>query len=170
MGGSTFDTVLPPLSRFVNDRRRLTVGQLGGSPLSCKHLLQVGPVGDEDHVPIVKIGELHGIPLDVISRLFIVSADLVRIDGGLVPVNMDNGVFETSRTGRSEGLGNAPRRHTTFAFDDMDPRGLVSVVVFGTVSQSKRRGDTDTGSTGNVSVVAVLEPRFTGNRSATALT
>lgn len=30
--------------------------------------------------------------------------------------------------------------------------------------------DTDTGATGNVSVVAVLQPRFTGNRSVTALT
>lgn len=29
--------------------------------------------------------------------------------------------------------------------------------------------DTDTGATGNVSVIAVLEPRYTGNRSVTAL-
>jgi len=29
--------------------------------------------------------------------------------------------------------------------------------------------DTDTGATGNVSVTAVLEPRYTGNRSASAL-
>jgi len=30
--------------------------------------------------------------------------------------------------------------------------------------------DTDTGATGNVSVVAILEPRYTGNASLTALT
>lgn len=30
--------------------------------------------------------------------------------------------------------------------------------------------DTDTGSTGNVAAIAILEPRYTGNQSATALT
>ncbi len=77
MGRSPLDAVLPALSGSIDDRRWLAVADLGDFALRSQNLLEVLAIWNQDDVPVVEIGQLHGIPLDVIAGHISVTADAV---------------------------------------------------------------------------------------------
>ncbi len=65
--GATLDAVLPALQRAIDHRRRLPVVKGQRRPLGGHDLLEVVTVGDPHDVPVVRVEELVGLPLDVVA-------------------------------------------------------------------------------------------------------
>jgi hypothetical protein len=81
----------------------------------------------------------HRIPLDVLARLLAVPADAVRVDRGLVPVDVELDVPELSGGRGGKGLGNAPRRHSSLSLDHVNERGHRAVGIHRTEAQAEAR-------------------------------
>ncbi len=109
-----------------------------------QHAPEVGAVPGVDDVPVVKICELHGVPLDVFARLPAVAADVVGIDGSLVPVDVQEGVAQRRGAGCGERLADPSRGHTALALDDMDPRTAGTERIAGAEGQPEGGGHSDT--------------------------
>ena len=142
--GASLDPVLPPLGGAVHDGRRLGVAHLQRRALRRQDLAEVEPARHVDHVPVVQVGELERVPLHVVARLVAVAAHAVRVDGGLVPVDVQDRVAERGGAGRGERLGDAPRRESAFALDDVHFRGVAAIAVRQREREPERRGDADT--------------------------
>ncbi|OPZ43450.1 MAG: hypothetical protein BWY94_01873 [Actinobacteria bacterium ADurb.BinA094] len=137
--------VAPALDGAVDDRRRLAGVELEGTPLCREYLLEIVPVADVDHVPVVQREELTRIPLHVVARKVALAADPVGVDRGLIPVEMYDHVPQRGGAGRGQGLGDAPRSEPSLALDDMHARGVGSVAVDGADGQADRAGEADPG-------------------------
>jgi hypothetical protein len=92
VGASALNAVLPALGGAVNDGRGLAVLDLGCQALSGQDLLKIHALGHVDHVPVMEVSQLHGVPLHIVPGRFTDAADMVGVDGSLVPVHMENRV------------------------------------------------------------------------------
>ena len=148
MRGLALDPVLPALHRAVDDGRRLAVVQRQRGLLGGGDLADVLPVGHDDHVPVVEVEQLRRAPLHVVAWLAVLAAHAVGVDGGLVPVEVDDRVAERGGAGRSQGLGHAPGREPALALDDVDARGIGAEVVPRAQGEPQRGGDAHPGGPG----------------------
>ncbi len=81
--------------------------------------------------------KLHRIPLNVITWKSPVAADMVGVDGCLIPIDVKNGVLQRSGAGSGHGLTGTPGSHPTLTFDDVNPRRIAAVVVHGAEGKSQ---------------------------------
>ena len=143
--GAALDAVLPALHRAVHDRRRLAVVDRERRPLRGDHLLEVAAVRHLDHVPVVQVEQLHRVPLHVVARVALVAAHVVRVDRGLVPVDVDDHVVERGGGSRGERLGDPAGGEPALALDDVHAgRGLPVDVARGE-GEADRGRDADPG-------------------------
>ncbi len=148
VGGTALDPVLPALDGAVDDRGRLAVLERRGATLRGQQLLEVAPVLDLDHVPVVEVDELHRRPLHVVAGRVALAADAVRVDRGLVPVDVQDEVVERRGARRRQGLGHAARREAALALDHVHARGVAAVAVARGEREPDRAGDADPGGAG----------------------
>jgi len=73
-------------------------------------LLDVAPVGDEDHVPVVQVEQLPGVPLHVVARGFALAAHAVAVDRGLIPSRCRTTFESDAVPAAASRLGDATRR------------------------------------------------------------
>src|SRR5205085_7476842 len=105
----------PAFDGPINNRGRLAVLYLERETLRDCDLLPVESIRHIDHIPIVEIGQLGRRPLHVIARRVPLTADAIRIDRGLVPVDMQNDIAERCGPGGGERFGDAAGSHPAFA-------------------------------------------------------
>ncbi len=146
--GAPLHAVAPALDGAVDDRGGLAVVEVASDPLCGDDGLKVGSVGHCDDVPVVEGGELGRRPLDVVARAVILAADVIAVDRGLVPVDVQEGVAERGGARRGQRLGGAARREAALAFDDVHPRRVGAVEVGRTEGEAQRRGQPDAGGAG----------------------
>ena len=137
VGKTPLDSVLPALHGAVDDRRRLSAVERERFLLSGRDLLQIESVRHEDHVPVVQVRELHGIPLDVLSGLGSLTADMVRVDRRLIPVEVHDGVVERSGGRRGECFRDPSWRQAAFPLDDVHARSAVAVGVSRSIGETE---------------------------------
>ena len=94
VGGAAFDTILPALDGAVDDGGRLAVVEGQGETLGQGDLLPRESVGHIDDIPVVKVGQFRGRPLHIVAGCLAVATDPVRVDGRLVPIDMEDDIAE----------------------------------------------------------------------------
>ena len=146
--GLALDAVLPALVRAVDDRRGLAVVHGQGAALGGDDLLEVVAVGHEDDVPVVQVEQLGRLPLDVVARLRALADDPVAVDGGLVPVQVEDDVAERGRAGGGQRLRHAARRQAALALDDVHARRVGAEAVAGAEGQADGAGHAHAGGAG----------------------
>ncbi len=134
----SLDSILPALGRSIDNRRGLMVVDRGGPSLRSENLVKVPAVWDQNNVPIVEIGDLHRVPLDVVARYVPIAADVVGVDGRLIPVDVENGVFQGGRTRCGHGFTGPPGCHTALTLHDVDAGCIIPVVIQRAKSEPKR--------------------------------
>ena len=77
-----------------------------------------------------------------------VAADPVGIDRGLVPVHVQDRVFQAGRAGGGHGFADPPGRHAALPLDDMDARRSAAVIIHGAEGETQRGRDADPGRAG----------------------
>ena len=105
---ASFDPVLPAFDCAINDRGRLTILKIEREPLRCGDLLPIEPIRHVHDIPVVQIGELGRRPLHVFARGFAIAADMVRIDGRLVPIDVQDDVVERSGAAAANASATRP--------------------------------------------------------------
>ena len=102
-----------------------------------------------EHIPVVQVSEFPGRPLHVFAGFYAFAANMVGVDRGLVPVDVQDGVRESRRGCGCERLRDPARRHAALAFDDMHPRGgLRPVEIDRREREPERRRNPDPRSAG----------------------
>ena len=142
VGPFAFDAVFPALGGAVHNGRRLAVFHFGRPALSGQDLLKIHALRNVDDIPVVHVSQLCGGPLHVIPGRFTFPADLIRVDGSLVPVDVENRVLQGRCPGGSQGFAHAPRREPAFSFHNVHARRPGPIIVQGAVSEAKGTGKT----------------------------
>ena len=140
---AAFDAVLPAFDGAINNRGRLAVIEFEREALRHRDLLPIETVRHEDHVPIVEIRQLGRRPLHVIARRFPIAADPVRVDRGLIPIDVQDDVAQRSGSGRGQRFPYPARGHSAFALYYMYAGRVIAVKVGRGPSQAERRGNAD---------------------------
>ncbi len=135
---TALDAVLPALMGAIDDGGGLVIGHGPGSPLGGDDLLEIHAVRDQNGVPVVQQGELDRVPLDVFARGVSIPANPVGIDGGLIPVDMQDRVLEAGRPGGGHGFADPAGRHPALPFDDMNARRIAAVIIHRAEGQAER--------------------------------
>ena len=123
VGLAPLEAVLPALGGAVDDGRGLAVAHRQGAVLGGEDQREVESVGDLDHIPVVQVEELARVPLHVVAGLVPVAGDGVGVDGGLVPVEVDDGVVQAGGAGEGGGFGHPARGEAALTLDDVHPGG-----------------------------------------------
>ena len=143
MGCLARDPVLPAFAGTVDDGCRLIVRQAESPSLGRGDLVEIHAVRDQDGIPVVQQRKFNRVPLDVFAGCLPVAADLVGIDRSLIPVHVQDRVFQADRAGGSHGFADPPRGHPTLPLDDVDTRRTAAVIIHGAEGQPQRGSNTD---------------------------
>ncbi len=175
MGCLPRNPILPAFAGAVDNCRRLIVRQAESPSLGRGDLLEIHAVRDQDGIPVMQQRKFNGIPLDVFAGRFPVAADLVGINRRLVPVHVQDRVFQAGRAGGGHGFADPPGGHATLPFDDMDARRSAAVIIHGAEGQPQRGRHADPGRAGGQAqerggrrrvAVEGLDPVFQEERGA----
>ena len=145
---AALDAVLPALGGAVDDRGGLAGLHVQGPALGGEHQAQVEPVRHLDHVPVVEVEELPRVPLHVVPGPVPVAGHPVGVDGGLVPVEVDDGVAQAGGAGESGRLGYPARGEAALALDEVDAGGVGPEVVGSGQRQAQRAAEAHPGGAG----------------------
>ena len=137
------DPVLPAFAGEVDDGRRLIVRHGERLPLGRADLVEIHAVRDQDGIPVVQQRKFNRVPLDVFAGRLPVAADPVGIDRSLIPVHVQDRVFQAGRAGGGHGFADPPGGHPTLPLDDMHARRTAAVIIHGAEGQPQRGGHTD---------------------------
>ena len=129
VGGPALDAVAPALERAVDDRGRLAGVERERGALGGDDLAEVRAVGHEHDVPVVEVEQLHRAPLHVVPGGRVLAADAVRVDRGLVPVEVDDDVGERCGPRGGQRLGDAAGGEPALALHDVHARRVGAPVV-----------------------------------------
>ena len=105
-----FHSITPAFDRAIHDRGGLAVVQIERETLREGDLLPVESVRYENYIPIVQICQLGGCPLHILARRFAFTADAIRINRRLIPIDMQDDVIKRCGAGSSERFSHATRR------------------------------------------------------------
>src|SRR5512139_3513109 len=141
MGAFAFNPVLPALGGPVNDSCGLAVFDPDRQALSGEDLLEIHALGHVDHIPVMKVGQFHWSPLHVVAWLFAFAANLIRINRSLVPIHVENGVFQGCGTGCSQGFAYAARSHASLSVHKVDVGSACSVIIRSRESEPQGTGN-----------------------------
>ncbi len=116
MRSASFDSIAPPFDRAINDCCWLAIVKVERETLRRGDLLPIETVRYVNHIPVVQVSQFGWCPLHIFAGRFAVTANPVRVNRRLIPINVQDDVIERRGPGRGQRFGHAPGSHSTFTF------------------------------------------------------